>query len=171
MVHGGLLSLEPLRTDIFFALFFAFLITGRVALILLDLYFYFDELCLALSLDDILVENISVTSFCEKPHGILSSSKLCKFIPCLPRDLEVHFGQEWVDVISFADNRIFEVLILDNGQLTLCFQGLSVYLILGSQLEYLHLLADFIVSVFSPHTSIEKLIEIYETILTFDAHF
>jgi hypothetical protein len=44
-------------------------------------------------------------------------------------------------------------------------------LILRSQLKRLHLFADFVVTVFPSHATIEQFIEIDEPILTFDAHF
>lgn len=93
-----------------------------------------------------------------------------EFHPCLEGNLKVHYSKEWVDTVFFLDDTVENVLIRKLHVLVLNAQCNQVNSILGFKLENLHLFVDLHVTVFSPHASIQELIEIDIPIITLDCH-
>lgn len=94
------------------------------------------------------------------------------FDPGFDSNLEVHDSQEWIETITFTCNT-FDDFILGNSPLFLSLFHFSTHLVdsdLVFELDNLHLLVDSHGTVFSSHASVQKLVEVNESLLTLDAH-
>lgn len=93
------------------------------------------------------------------------------FQPRFVGNLEVHDGQEWVNLILLLDDTFCNFLCRNNFALSLLLSGHQEDLELRSELKNLHSLVDFHVSVLLSHASVEQLVEIDIANIGIDGHF
>jgi len=93
------------------------------------------------------------------------------FQPRFVGNLEVHDGQEWVDLILLFDDHIIDLIIVNSLILCLLLPSHKEDLELRSELKNLHSLVDFHVSVLLSHTSVEQFVEIDIANIGIDGHF
>jgi len=97
--------------------------------------------------------------------------RLSNFQPRLVGNLEVHDGQEWVDLVLPFDDALFDIIVANCFWFSLLLSCHKENLELRSQLKDLHLLVDFHVSVLLSHASVEQLVEIDIANIGIDGHF
>jgi hypothetical protein len=93
------------------------------------------------------------------------------FQPRFVGNLEVHDGQEWVNLILLLDDTFCNFICCNNFAFSLFLSGHQEDLVLRSELKNLHSLVDFHVSVLLSHASVEQLVEIDIANIGIDGHF